>query len=112
MQDLGAQVAYWNGAGATKIFTHPLVHEWLGGVDRAGRVVDYGCGYGRLTAELAESGFSNVVGVDVSQTLIGLARQQHPGLRFEVLADPPAVEEQTASVDAVLLFAVLTCVPS
>jgi SAM-dependent methyltransferase len=111
MQDIAAQVGYWNTAGATKTFTHPLALEWLGGIDRAARVLDYGCGYGRLTAELAAAGFSDVVGVDVSQTLIGLARQQHPRLRFQVLANPPALEEQSGGVDAVLLFAVLTCVP-
>ncbi|GIH02743.1 hypothetical protein Rhe02_08100 [Rhizocola hellebori] len=112
MTDLAGQIAYWNTAGAAKVFTHPLDRSWLGGVDRGARVVDYGCGYGRLTAELADAGFSNVTGVDVSQALIGRARQQNPALHFYALTDPPTLHEPTDSVDVVLLFAVLTCVPS
>jgi SAM-dependent methyltransferase len=112
MTDLAGQIAYWNTAGATKVFTHPLDHHWLGGVDRRARVVDYGCGYGRLTAELAQAGFSDVIGVDVSQTLISRARQQYPALHFDVLTDPPKLNERADSVDVILLFAVLTCVPS
>ncbi len=104
--------AYWDTAGAAKTFTHPLDHSWIAGVDRAGRVVDYGCGYGRLTAEIADVGLTNVVGVDISGALIDRARRTHAGLDFRVLADPPALEEPDRSVAAVLLFAVLTCVPA
>jgi hypothetical protein len=35
---------YWDGAGATKTFTHPVNHGWLAGVSRAARVLDYGRG--------------------------------------------------------------------
>lgn len=111
MTDSGRQVAYWNGAGATKTFTHPVNHSWLDGVDRHARILDYGCGYGRVTAELRDHGFAEVSGTDPSAVLIQRGRLHRPDLRLEVLTAPPALPHATASLDVVLLFAVLTCVP-
>jgi SAM-dependent methyltransferase len=48
-----------------------------------GRVADLGCGPGHVTAHLTESGL-RAFGVDASPTMIELARQAYPGLRFEV----------------------------
>ncbi|WP_027344193.1 class I SAM-dependent methyltransferase [Hamadaea tsunoensis] len=109
--DLGSQLAYWDGVGATKTFTHPVDHDWLAGVRRDARVLDYGCGYGRVMAELAERGFTDVSGVDLSPALIERGRRSRPDLEFAVLESPPGLERAPASVDLVLLFAVLTCVP-
>ncbi|WP_439944514.1 methyltransferase domain-containing protein [Streptomyces sp. BBFR115] len=46
-------------------------------------VADLGCGPGHVTAYLAESGLA-AFGVDASPAMIELARQDFPGLRFEV----------------------------
>lgn len=48
-----------------------------------GRVADLGCGPGYVTAHLGELGLA-AFGVDASPVMIGLARQEYPGLRFEV----------------------------
>ncbi|MEV5283173.1 class I SAM-dependent methyltransferase [Streptomyces sp. NPDC051993] len=112
MKDLGNQVAYWDSAGATKTFTHPVNLDWLAGVSRNARVLDYGCGYGRVMAELSEHGFSHVSGVDLSPALIARGRQSMPDLRFTVLESPPTLAFPSESFDVVLLFAVLTCVPN
>ncbi|MFD8145355.1 class I SAM-dependent methyltransferase [Streptomyces sp. NPDC059708] len=111
MIDLGSQIAYWDSVGATKTFTHPVNLSWLAGVGRSARVLDYGCGYGRVMAELSEHGFSDVSGVDLSPALIERGRQARPDLRFAVLESPPDLTYASASFDVVLLFAVLTCVP-
>ncbi|WP_369142981.1 class I SAM-dependent methyltransferase [Streptomyces sp. R44] len=111
MVDLGSQIAYWDSVGATKTFTHPVNLSWLAGVSRSARVLDYGCGYGRVMAELSEHGFSDVSGVDLSPALIERGRQSRPDLRFAVLESPPDLTHTSASFDVVLLFAVLTCVP-
>jgi SAM-dependent methyltransferase len=47
------------------------------------RVADVGCGTGRAAAFMSERGL-NVVGVDVSPTMLAIARNAHPGMRFEV----------------------------
>ncbi|KAF5865900.1 hypothetical protein ETB97_001968 [Aspergillus alliaceus] len=47
------------------------------------RVLDVGCGTGRPVAEtLSEAGHS-VVGIDISQEMVNIARQQVPGASFE-----------------------------
>ncbi|RPE42971.1 methyltransferase family protein [Streptomyces sp. Ag109_O5-1] len=111
MKDLGTQIAYWDTVGATKTFTHPLHVPWLTGVNRTARVLDYGCGYGRVMAELSEHGFSDVSGVDLSPALIARGRRLRPDLRFSVLKSPPGLPCAPESFDVVLLFAVLTCIP-
>jgi len=45
-------------------------------------VADLGCGPGRVTAHLASLGLS-VFGLDLSESMLALARRENPGLRFE-----------------------------
>jgi len=49
------------------------------------RVLDLGCGVGQLAHYLAEAGAAEVVGVDVSERMLGLARADwaHPNVRYE-----------------------------
>ncbi|MEU0442294.1 class I SAM-dependent methyltransferase [Streptomyces sp. NPDC006186] len=47
-----------------------------------GTVADLGCGPGRITAYLASLGLS-VYGLDLSESMLAIARREHPGLRFE-----------------------------
>ena len=46
------------------------------------RVADVGCGPGRVAAFVAERGL-DVVGVDVSQAMLAVARTAHPHIKFE-----------------------------
>ena len=98
---------FWEGTGATKTFTHPLDPALLERyVPRDARILDYGCGYGRLTARLAELGYRDVHGVDPSHALIERGRREHPGLplrQFDALPLP----YEDGSFDAALLFVVL-----
>lgn len=48
-----------------------------------GPVADLGCGPGRITTHLDYLGL-DVFGIDLSPEMIRLARQDHPGIRFEV----------------------------
>jgi SAM-dependent methyltransferase len=48
----------------------------------AAPVADVGCGPGRVAAFLAARGL-DVVGVDVSQAMLAVARDAHPDIRFE-----------------------------
>ena len=52
------------------------------GVATAGPVADVGCGPGRAAAFLAAHGL-DVIGVDVSQAMLTVAREAHPDIRFE-----------------------------
>lgn len=112
MPGLENQRAYWDTAGAMKTFTHPIDFSWLSSLAASARIIDYGCGYGRLTGLAQQQGFTNIEGVDTSASLIERARQNHPDLTFRVLPDPPLLPYPDASIDAVLLVAVLTCIPT
>jgi SAM-dependent methyltransferase len=56
-----------------------LFAELVGG---DGPVADLGCGPGRSTAHLASLGV-NVFGLDLSESMLAIARRENPGLRFE-----------------------------
>lgn len=112
MGALDNQLEYWNATGAAKTFGHPVEPAWLDRIDRRARILDYGCGYGRLSGLLAERGFVDVEGVDVAPNLIARARERQPSTRFAVLDDPPHLPHDDNGIDAVFLFAVLTCVPT
>jgi len=106
-----SQVRYWNDAAASKTFTHPLDVALLQKyIARDARVLDYGCGYGRLCGELHRAGFNNLMGVDFSDAMIARAREALPHLSFDVVTDA-GLALPDRSFDAVLLLAVLTCVP-
>ncbi|MEU1318126.1 class I SAM-dependent methyltransferase [Streptomyces tibetensis] len=50
-------------------------------VGAGGEVADLGCGPGRVTAYLASRGLS-VFGLDLSESMLTIARREHPDLRF------------------------------
>ena len=112
MPGLANQRAYWDTAGAGKTFTHPIDFAWLSELRPSARIVDYGCGYGRLAGLARQHGYTGIEGVDTSASLVERARAKHPDLTFRVLPDPPALPYPDASVDAALLIAVLTCIPT
>ncbi|GAA3069353.1 hypothetical protein GCM10020000_62260 [Streptomyces olivoverticillatus] len=73
-------------------------------------MLDYGCGYGRLLAELDALGHADVQGVEPSAALVARCRKENPGLRI-TRAESLPLPFAEASFDAALLFAVLTSVP-
>lgn len=47
-------------------------------------VADVGCGTGRVTAHLGELGLGlDVFGIDLAPGMLAVAREEHPGLRFD-----------------------------
>ena len=110
---LDLQMDYWNGVGPTKPFAHPVnisqLRRWVGPTSR---ILDYGCGYGRALGILKDSGYTNLIGVDPAPAMIAAARQSFPSISFDVLSDYQKLNLPDGSVDAVLLFTVLTCVPT
>ena len=111
MLDVALQVNYWDRVAQKKRFSHPLRLEWLARYsNQQARILDYGCGYGRTLADLSEAGFQNLVGVDFSEAMLARASVAGPRLRL-VRNDGISLPFKSDCFDAVLLFAVLTCVP-
>ena len=66
------------------------------------RVVDVGCGEGRLPRDLRRLGYE-VIGVDGSESLVAAAREADPSGRYE-LADAAALPLPDTSADLVTAF--------
>lgn len=112
MIELDRQLDYWDNEGPKKSFGHPINLQRLNGLlSLDSLIVDFGCGYGRCLGELFDSGYRNLFGFDFSPAMIAAARERFPKIQFEVLDGPTCLLRQE-SVDAALLFSVLTCVPT
>ena len=113
MPDLDHQFDYWNRMGPGKSFGHPVNFErlklWL---SPASRILDLGCGYGRALGLLFDGGYHNLIGFDPAPAMVAMARERFPAITFAKLNSPPHLPLADASVDATLLFTVLTCVPT
>ena len=101
---------YWDRKAAQATFTHPLHLPWLAALPKQARILDYGCGYGRVLAELRDAGWRNGVGVDFSAAMIERGRRDHPGLDLRSVSGT-RVAEPDGAFAAALLFAVLTTMP-
>src|SRR5579862_7629041 len=107
---MDSQQRYWDAVADAKKFTHPLPTSWLRRLDPGARILDFGCGYGRISRELQGLGYLATVGLDFSPAMIARARTLAPELQFDLLESLP-LSFDAGAFDAVLLIAVLTCVP-
>jgi SAM-dependent methyltransferase len=104
------QRQYWDKAAASKTFTHTLEIERLAPyLSKEAKILDFGCGYGRICDALYHRGYKNVVGVDSSEKMIERGLKDYPYLDLLAIdSDLSALERY----DVIILFAVLTCIPS
>lgn len=113
MQPASSQISYWDCVAHEKRFSHPLrldrLEQYL--KNPQARILDYGCGYGRTLAELGKAGYGNVVGIDFSAGMLARCRNDLANSKL-IRNDGRAFPLQTESCDAILLFAVLTCIPN
>ena len=75
---------------------------------RGGRVLDLGCGPGQVTAILRLG--VDMVGLDLSPTMIEIARRDHPGPCYEV-GSMTSLKHGDGSADGALLFWSLIHIP-
>jgi SAM-dependent methyltransferase len=109
--EMRPQKDYWNAVASEKRFQHPLRLDWLASHFSVGHtILDCGCGYGRLFDKLVQNGYHNLVGADFSQRMLRQCRLLHPDLPL-VQTDAETLPFEDCSFDAVLLFALLTCMP-
>lgn len=112
MKPSASQEEYWDRVANEKTFTHPFDFSLLPDtILNDSEILDYGCGYGRTLDYLAGNGFTNLYGVDTSSELIKRAK-------FESAIDnyyhiqSAKIPFPESSFDCIVLFAVLTCIPS
>lgn len=102
------QKDYWNSVADTKEFTTPFrFNEFNKYVNKKSHILDIGCGYGRTLNELYENGYENLLGIDFSEKMIKRGKLQYPYLNLKA---ENTTNLKDNSFDAVILFAVLTCI--
>ncbi len=112
LADINNQFDYWNKVAGEKEFTHPINVSLLKNhLPPHSNILDYGCGYGRVCQKLAGEGYTHVIGVDSSAEMIQRGHIQYPKLSLAVLPDS-GLDYPDNFFDAVLLIAVLTCIPT
>jgi SAM-dependent methyltransferase len=110
--NLDNQKEYWNEVAEIKTFTHPIDLEILNPhLNKESIIVDFGCGYGRIVKELTDLEFQNVCGFDTSKELIARGKAKND-LALYYIENPSELKVEDNSVDCIILFAVLTCIPS
>ena len=104
------QKEYWNSVSETKVFTLPFDNELFSKyAAKDSIIVDIGCGYGRVLKILQDEGYANLSGYDFSPMMIDRASRESPQIRFETMEEGK-IPREDESADAVILFAVLTCI--
>lgn len=102
---------YWDAVANQKNFTHPLNWDWLKQIASfRSHFLDLGCGYGRTVYELTQAGYPQVLGLDSSIGMIERGRKEF-GLSQLIYHAEPELPFADESMDVIVLFAVLTCIP-
>jgi ubiquinone/menaquinone biosynthesis C-methylase UbiE len=89
-------VAEYGGEVGLRPVEADLVSEFF--PSAPARVLDLGCGAGRTTIALSQKGF-DVLGIDLSETLLAVARERYPSLAFSDM-DATALQLADRSFDA------------
>lgn len=99
--------------GVEEIATVLARLDEVGVVPDRGRALDFGCGAGRLSHGLAHAGFGDVLGLDISSTMLAAARQivTDPACRFQQVHGTDLADVATDSVDLVYSCRVLQHMP-
>ncbi|EKO3929388.1 class I SAM-dependent methyltransferase [Vibrio metschnikovii] len=86
------------------------VEDFLISIPRNGKVLDFGCGYGRISNQLQKLGYKDLVGVDSSKEMINRGLTDYPELDLRYQQDG-LLSFSDNYFDAIVVCAVLTCIP-
>jgi len=84
--------------------------EFMRLVSKGTSILDYGCGYGRTCEILNSMGYSNIRGIDSSPEMIRRGHLLYPHLTLS-LTQGASAQYPDGSFGAIVLCAVLTCIP-
>ncbi len=73
------------------------------------KILDFGCGYGRISKQLRSLGYLNTVGIDSSREMIGRGLREFPYLDLRV-STSTHLPFPDSEFDAILTCAVITCI--
>jgi ubiquinone/menaquinone biosynthesis C-methylase UbiE len=74
------------------------------------RILDYGCGYGRIAKQLVGIGYKNIKGYDNSEKMIERAKRENPNIHFSLVTG--SIPEEDDYFDGIICSALFTCIPN
>ncbi|MEM9947302.1 MAG: class I SAM-dependent methyltransferase [Cyanobacteria bacterium P01_D01_bin.36] len=103
-------IKYWDANATSKAFSHPIPQEFIETYfPTNAKVLDVGCGQGRLASYLSEMNFQ-VSGTDTSTAMLEEARKNVPNCEFrECRSSELTYEDNT--FDVAIAVTLLTSVP-
>jgi len=105
-------LTFWDERAASgTCFTAPGPEEaFFHRVDRKARVLELGCGYGRILGELSGRGYRRLTGIDFSVPMLHQARASGTVARLSA-GSATGLPFADGVFDAVLAVALFTCIP-
>ncbi|MDX8431268.1 MAG: class I SAM-dependent methyltransferase [Candidatus Algichlamydia australiensis] len=101
---------YWNEVGSQKDFEDPLYLEKIKPyIHHHSKIVEYGCGYGRLLQFLKSEGYTNLYGFDFAPKMIERGKSAHPDLNLTCIKESGKVPLEDEACDLVILSTILCC---
>jgi len=102
---------YWNTIGVKKEFEDPIYLDKLSPfLTKHSRILEYGCGYGRLLNYFQSEGYKNLVGYDYASGMIERGRNTYPDLELHAIKESGKVPCPDQSADLIVLSTILCCI--
>ena len=74
---------YFEQVGHTKDFENPFPLERFESLlGKEAKIVEYGCGYGRILNQLGQQGYTHLIGYDYSSKMIQRGNAEYPELNL------------------------------
>uniref|UniRef100_Q0HWJ5 Methyltransferase type 11 n=1 Tax=Shewanella sp. (strain MR-7) TaxID=60481 RepID=Q0HWJ5_SHESR len=96
-------------AGLVNFNLQISTNDFVAAVPFESKILDFGCGYGRITKEILELGYSKVVGIDSSEEMVNRGLSECPELDLRYLSTE-VLPFSDGEFDSIVLCAVLTCI--
>ncbi len=101
---------FWNEIGSQKNFDDPIYLEKLMPLISPGsKIVEYGCGYGRLMQILKEKGYQDISGYDYAPKMIERGKKSHPDLDLNLIEESGSVPLEDGCCDLTIMSTILCC---
>jgi ubiquinone/menaquinone biosynthesis C-methylase UbiE len=102
---------YWNDIGSTKVFEDPIyLDKFSAYLSPTSKIIEYGCGYGRMLRILKSAGYHNLTGFDFAPNMITRGLRENPDLDLRLLEKAGVIPCPNESIDAVVMSTVLCCI--
>lgn len=103
---------FWNEVGSKKVFVDPFPLEKVESMlEKGAKIVEYGCGYGRILQLLHEAGYSHLRGYDFAPKMIERGKELYPHLDLHAIGESGKIPVESSSIDFVILSTIMTCTP-